>query len=427
MPKLQTQDDQVSVSPTHRSRELNYSPTPSRTRTTELLAEQSNAPNRASSETPILLQRMGEDAILVRRPKSDHQTNLLSLFRQAPERAGAAAIISPPVSQQAPAELAAQSTPELQDQPSPSNESLIQLLRPKSGGVPRVAQATKPHQGSTSREGHTSATISGPLNQPQFEGMAKASRPSGMSNGMSRSPVPKSRTLYDPSQPAAVKILPRPEEPQRGFTRSPKVPKEVPKPFPSKLAPIAKEAGKAFQPQILRRQEDSQTAKQTEPPKPLMQPKASIPSTDDEVLPETSIQLMGPPLVHRAQESTRKPSPLHHAFDRRTSQDDSHRQALLSLFNKPAPSKSAEGISSSSPPKLPVRLNASPLPSAHIVSPLTDKPAQGNEAVSTRSRVGSMASMVSGSSQTPVEKRQTTAGDRAFLLGYLGRIASQGG
>jgi hypothetical protein len=58
---------------------------------------------------------------------------------------------------------------------------------------------------------------------------------------------------------------------------------------------------------------------------------------------------------------------------------------------------------------------------------MNEKHTNGVGTISTRSRMGSMASVGSGTSQAPPEKRQTTAGDRAFLLGYLGRIASQEG
>jgi hypothetical protein len=58
---------------------------------------------------------------------------------------------------------------------------------------------------------------------------------------------------------------------------------------------------------------------------------------------------------------------------------------------------------------------------------MNEQQANGVGTISTRSRMGSMASAVSGTSQAPPEKRQTTAGDRAFLLGYLGRIASKEG
>jgi hypothetical protein len=67
------------------------------------------------------------------------------------------------------------------------------------------------------------------------------------------------------------------------------------------------------------------------------------------------------------------------------------------------------------------------VPASKIVSPMNEKHANDMGTISTRSRMGSMASVGSGTSQAPPEKRQTAAGDRAFLLGYLGRIASQEG
>ena len=117
-------------------------------------------------------------------------------------------------------------------------------------------------------------------------------------------------------------------------------------------------------------------------------------------------------------QSTESLTPRHTISSHTSSQEDSHRQNLLSLFNKPS-------ISSATPAShQPVRMESSALTS-YAVGPTNEQKANGVGTISTRSRMGSMASVVSGTSQALPEKRQTAAGDRAFLLGYLGRIASQ--
>ena len=67
---------------------------------------------------------------------------------------------------------------------------------------------------------------------------------------------------------------------------------------------------------------------------------------------------------------------------------------------------------------------------SQLVSPKEEVPVSAIEPNSTRSRMPSLISVDSAAvapARPIVEKRQTAAGDKAFLLGYLGRMATQEG
>lgn len=377
-----------------------------------------------------------------RRPKSEHQASLLNLFRKPHDAkteidTSMTSLNVPP----APAELAAPRTPGLDEHASTSNDLLKHFLQHKTKELPSPPETKKAGR-LGNREGQTSATVSGPLNQPVFETITHTARKANVPNEFSRSPRQTPRRLFDPNQPPPVKILTRPEDAKHSPSRSPRVPKSTPN-AGSKPMPKSAEASKAFQPQILRRPQTGEIEKSPQlkshelplkPPLPTKQPPLSPshglptkpPVPQKQHLPLTEHSLARSPVMQDTQTSSAfaqaqpaEPRIPRHTISSHTSlQDDSHRQNLLSLFNKP----SVPGTTPA--PHQPARTE-SPAPTSHVVGPINEKQANGVGTISTRSRLGSMASVVSGTSQVPPEKRQTAAGDRAFLLGYLGRIASQ--
>ena len=261
----------------------------------------------------------------------------------------------------------------------------------------KATHAKKRHdQPAGPREGETAATLNGPLNQPQFESIIRSARKA--TNGDRRSPVPANKTLYDPKNPTPVKILARPEwDARRSPARSPRLPKANPpssSPRRGVTPKDSKETPKPFQPQILRRpQTPSATAMQSK---------------------ENASQLVIPSASSRPADNVQ-------ATQKTPLQADSHRQALLSLFNKPLQTTIASPVIHD-----PVSAISTTVPASQPISPMTDAQLDGIEAISTRPRVSSLAS--AGSAIRPsIEKRQTAAGDKAFLLGYLGRIASKEG
>jgi mRNA-decapping enzyme subunit 2 len=321
------------------------------------------------------------------------KNSLLQLFSQPAAPKTGTRFSEPP----APVELAATSA----HTPMPAadgsqDEFLLALLRqgkqaerPKETGGRR----TQP------REGETAATVNGPLNQPDFNIMAKAAR--SASGDMGRSPLTTNRTLFDPNAPASIKILARPGESRPPPPRSPREIKSSKRSTREKTTAreVAKEPAKPFQPQILRRPQPGEEVTPDLAPKTIQTPVVdSMPESDADTL-ERSVS------------------------SRKASHSEAQKQKLLALFGggldttpKAPPVQSGSGI-------------VSPLTASQTIAAGGDGGAGGIDAISTRtSRVGSMASVMSGPGvgrAGSVEKRQTGAENKAFLLGYLGRIASQ--
>ena len=177
------------------------------------------------------------------RPRNSHQSNLLSLLSQPKSKATPV-----PVSEQEkPAELSA--TPDHEHRPGESKKKdlLLSLLRQQND----ERSAHRP-QAKLVKEGETAATINGPLNQPNFEAIVRSHKES--SDTMGRSPLTTHRTLFDPNQPAPVKIMARPQTPKESEGKSPRAPKaKMSTASPKRnVKPTIKEQ-KPFQPQILKR------------------------------------------------------------------------------------------------------------------------------------------------------------------------------
>ncbi|KIW60320.1 hypothetical protein PV05_00547 [Exophiala xenobiotica] len=358
------------------------------------------ASQQVQHERPIMAPRA--------HPVDAQTTSLLNLFTKpanTEQTAGDKPRIQPP------AELAAThaASPARQNLDGDKNELLLALLKKNnqngsSKATTTDATATTKHP--SPREGETSATISGPLNQPEFDAISRAAR--HMSNDMGRSPLASTRTLYDPNRPTPIKILTRSEESRRqqqpAPSRSPRGMK-APGKRSIKEKPAPKAPSKPFQPQILRR---PQTAESSEPE-----------PTADEATNQHAVQanaIPSPPPAPTILGSGRQ------AMSRQSSQTEAQKQTLLSLFGgglditpRGTTVPSGSGV-------------VSPLSSSQVLNQNGEAPLSGLEPISTRtSRVGSLASIASGpvANRTPSEKRQTGAENKAFLLGYLGRIASQ--
>ena len=360
-----------------------------------------------SSLLPTLLANRSrvhnQEGRVPKREPVDHRASLLGLFKQLPPPAAEAAPIGPAhKTPLAPVELAALSTPSLQPAELTQKRLLTNLLQQKSAIPDRTATQPK----GEFREGKTSATISGPLNQPQFEGITKNLRRSSLSDGPARSPAPAHKALFDPNQQVQKKILSRPAGREQSPARSSRSSKPSHAASPKKPAPRKDDSAKQFQLQILRRPAaDQQDALPQGTTQPAFQPILDNPKPD-------SASLTAPALY---------PLPKTLPPERLKPQAESHKQTLLSLFDNPTPPPQVS-TPRSTHPAIPTRTSASPgAPGSATVSPLTEKH------VSTRSRLGSLTSVIStGSQARPVgEKRQTAASDKAFLLGYLSRIASQ--
>lgn len=337
--------------------------------------------------------------------------NLADLFKRPPQSQPVrdAQVVHQP--QVAPVELAAAPVQVPTPQPVISeNEMLASLFKKDKTDQPKRQRSL------VTKAGHTGATIDALLNQPQFESIATSQSQSVRS--IHRSPVNPHRTLFNPKQPTPMKILSRDDSKQTQPTRSPR-PQKVnvaAAASPRRNAPTKE---KPFQPQILRRPQNAVSQEALLRPPPALQTGSK---TQPQSIMQRPVVSDTPPSPNPDQ--LRVMSPIQVTNLRRPSQQsDPHKQSLLSIFS----AMSTTSPNSTRAPK-PISTSGmvSPITQSQLVSPIGDEP------ISTRSRVGSLASITSAGPQhggldgrPKVEKRQTNAGDKAFLLGYLGRIANQ--
>lgn len=344
-------------------------------------------------------------------PRTQHQDALLDLFRKpsvsvANIPSTQSTTLEPPF---APIELSAMPSPSHSREPSRvSNRTPALSSQQTTSG--QITLPKRPIAQQKRSMAPVSATVTGPLNLPHFEATSKRGKESKTVNGSFKKPGALSGVQASP-----MTILSRPTNAQ---TPAPQPQPILPAPaaktsgMPAPVTSTAartvaesKEASKPFQPQILRR-----------PPQP-QPPSQPLPY-------ETTAGRLTPPppqplpteTVAGGSSSPTLPPPPHHrlSFDRRDSQPQEHKKALLSLFHKPFPV-------------------ASPSMSAHtaVVSPLSDRTALGEHLASafpepSTSRIGSRTSMIGDGSVRLSSGRQTartTPVDKTFLLGYLEGVA----
>ncbi|OJD17890.1 hypothetical protein AJ78_02062 [Emergomyces pasteurianus Ep9510] len=278
---------------------------------------------------------------------------------------------------------------ELAARPSPSFE-------PAGVHVPNPVRAQPiaqtPRQ-STNDTARTSATVSGPLNIPQFEAIAKPTP--------KKSAIQPPRNIYEQevkTPKGNFVILPRPPPANKDVV-NPQPTKPPPSSLPKRTVKLS-EVTKPFQPKILRRpiKEDLE---------------ASLPNGTVTVSAFTLSEkdtMLDNPQEKRVEVN----------YDRRPSQTASQKEALLSLFGKvpssPAPLSSEPNRVSPPAPKSPLR--------SAVISPVDLSSPQAGVSIARAS-----APLSSGGSISPVgasETRRaapTSPRDKAFLLGYLDNIA----
>jgi mRNA-decapping enzyme subunit 2 len=205
-----------------------------------------------------------------------------------------------------------------------------------------------------------------------------------------------------------VKIMARPETPKEKQNpkqtqgRSPKPPKAKMATSSPKRAPKSstKEPSKPFQPQILKRPQTREGEGNTTAPEP-----AKVPAAPDAALLSSASM---------SREVSSEKDPV--IGERKLSQAEAHKQTLLSLFGRPSPSAPKGN-------QTPSRV-VSPLSMSQLVSPREEVPIS---ALEPKSRVSSGTSTTGNPVRPGIEKRQTGAENKAFLLGFLGRMATQEG
>ncbi|KAL4968886.1 decapping enzyme complex catalytic subunit DCP2 [Aspergillus stella-maris] len=295
------------------------------------------------------------------RKPSQHQDQLLNLLRGSPAS-------SPAPTAPRPAELSA----ELSAQPASPGKK--QILQRPNGNPPQHGRQ------QTNKNAWASATVSGPLNTPQFDAIPKSTN--RRKNDTRRQ---SGRNQQTPPLASPITILPRPQSAKREQIPSPV---QAPSPRAPSNVRTAKakspERPKTFQPQILRRSD-----------------KADIHS----ILPIRKKSTDGDgEQVDEAPGAQPIPTPQADPY-RRPSQTPAQREALLSLFGKSAPSPKTAPVEH-------LNLQTSvPNPAAtpSVVSPLSPHyPPAGNGVVNEHG--GNI-------------DRVASPANKAFLLGFLEGVA----
>jgi mRNA-decapping enzyme subunit 2 len=275
----------------------------------------------------------------------------------------------------------------------------------------------------TQKPSLTSATVSGPLNAPDFDTLKHTRPANGLHSGhasASASPQPPTQPEMKATGPL-VSILTRPAI---SATASPSPRSAVPiSPKTNIIAP--KPAG--FHPKILRR------------PQPTPSPIANAPPPPPAFVKPTAPTLNPPSKSHTTIPSTAP------TVDRRKSIPHDQKSALLSLFTKPT-STIATGNGRPTTPHAPHVLGNTNL--SGIISPVSPASAlQGSPA--GRSRISSIGEQVASSnpngvlenvfgkssadspglrgagrgagigSSIPPPQKKTSSDNKAFLLGFL--------
>ena len=311
----------------------------------------------------------------------DHKATLLNLFKSTPapavQQLRSTPTLMPPGP---PVELSALPSPGHSREASKTEYS-TSTYYPQNVKGNFIIKIEKSEDKDTTRKSPMSATVSGPLNVPNFDAIAQKSRPF-------RGPVENIGTEHMQKVPP-LEILSRsqvtavPSKGGHGKNLLPAKPTALPPPavlssigsgMTTNTTPVP------FQPQILRRPAE----------------KGSL-----------SIQ---PPIPSQVQSPRSPEEPS--SFERRASQPKGQKEALLSLFSKPAPLVPSTNFSSATP-----------------ISPLSERLAsqQGISAVVSpllsRSRVGSLP-LPSAEGNTKRDTLQSPR-DKKFLLGYLEGVANE--
>ncbi|MCJ1431292.1 mRNA-decapping enzyme subunit 2 [Xylographa pallens] len=377
-------------------------------------------PDMAQSTTPVRTpQQVPAEAI---QPRSHQQEALLNMFRTASSPAATKPHTSNP-------SLAPPTTlVELSAQPSPSHSRVSSEVKKektnlllKNGHV-RIQKRPEPVRKAS--QGPLTATVTGPLNFPQFD---KIVRPSEIiANNAPNSSAEAHDDVSTPNQ-QPITILPRPlahilptgdqlTTAPKSIGRAPKEEKRAV--AHTALKAVKKELSpKPFHPQILRRP----TRAEPISVHPILASAAS-PSSAITNIPATS-PYESSPLVTKD----------NFFLDRRSSQTHEQKTALLSLFSKPSTTPSAM-----LPPPTPTRLPT--------VSPVLDKPTRVKTTIPSRSnsilpspldiarsRMGSWNSFIADGDKSavlgPASGKQTpkpSPVDKKFLLGFLDEVVREG-
>lgn len=441
--RSQIANGDIKTSEESEAQKVHANPSANSVATLDILRGQAKTARPASQEKPEIIR--GPTSVFMQpqalqktpsfnadeidRPKSEHQDKLLSLFRRPSAPAAepvkpAANSLQPP---SGPVELSAlPMTPGHSREPS-ENDELPKSQDPKLDRNGSAKAQRRPRQDtSKAHNPPVSATVSGPLNIPQFDMLVKASKEAkhaahdnGHKKSPGKSPViilaqPSSSHAHPQAPPCltdahAATLLPK----QQKAAAAPNIQtllspvKDMP-PTPDLKAHAA--PLKPFHPQILRRPAHAEYTSEPSPIQPL-------------------------------------PSPKHNVLAPHSTHPIDHKKTLLSLLTKPSPVISPA-----------LTASASAIDPVGVVSPLSERPTPREQADAafaqlTRdirglpqnvsgssvhvavspSRASSINAVVGGvggkeraTGGTTTPTPRTTPVDRSFLLEYLEGVAKGG-
>ena len=327
-----------------------------------------NQPNTGASFDTVIKHSVPDGKLW-----TQHQDALLNLFRKPSVPTADVPRPSIAVAPSIPVELSAQ----------PSNKPSVEtsLKHPNNPVLPAINTRTRAHlvhpstdQKQTKQEPPTSATVTGPLDVPRFEGVTKKSKETTLkvNNGTSSGFIPR-----EPQRASPMSILRRPASAQKA------VPEVIPGKDRKRIAatpkrpeltskPSAESVPKPFQPQILRR-----------PVQPPQQP----PSTAIPAAPAATLERNMSSPRHDSQAKDTKQTPL----------------PLYNMSGGAAPAESPALLSS----RAPIHAEPTQVDNARVTP--------------VRSRIGSVFSSAEDGSPKP--SSPMTPIERNFLLGFLQSVA----
>jgi mRNA-decapping enzyme subunit 2 len=273
-----------------------------------------------------------------------------------------------------PVELSAQGSPTQARAPSVDQ---VDIATQKSLQNGKVMIQKRP----TQKTGVTSATVTGPVNVPQFEKNLQLTENKKTTPSEASGHLQAQRTLQQP-----IRILARPvavvDKDVSSSTQGGRLPTV-------RNSDASRRATASFQPQILKRPEAVSRSGTVSPKTAAPQDVPSISSG--------TLQASQPPTL----------------TDRRPSHSQEQKSALLALFGK-----SHSHV-----------VSPMPLRTTGVVSPLSEKPPIGSELPSplglSKSRLGSLQE--GGIAETePARSGGASPGDKKFLLGFLDGVVKEG-
>lgn len=303
-----------------------------------------------TQETPVEFSSPELAQPQAQKPRNQHQDTLLNLFRASSTPAAQQDHVAPPPQQKKePVELSAQSSPHVGHMRKTSgNQHPVQEAQQAQQVHHKLSMRRLPNLDTTSPQnvkhspGLTSATVSGPLNAPDFATVRKNQKPAELGTGASPNTEvsPPQQQVFHPTT-ILSRAAPRQQQHQHHRMAPPPPSQTPPVPVHTVNGKTAMEAPRPFHPlSILKRQEEGMPGENKPKPPPPMLPSAVPLLPKSQMVPPPPMLPGAVPLVPKNQ--TGPPPPYYqqkhsahqrgNSFDRRDNAPADQKQTLLGLF-----------------------------------------------------------------------------------------------